>query len=89
MNNWTAQHIMVGFTGHRTPGFLQRIYEIPEDRFQQNIGEFRKLLELGPFLNNPVKALLLGQQMRANICAALLHDPKLLTLDKQTIGYIL
>ena len=77
---------MVGFAGHRIPGFLRRIYKIPEDRFQQNLGEFRELLELGPFLNTPVKALSLGQEMRVNICAALLHDPKLLTLDKPTIG---
>jgi energy-coupling factor transporter ATP-binding protein EcfA2 len=80
---------MVGFTGHRIPGFLRRIYKIPEDRFQQNLGEFRELLELGPFLNTPVKALSLGQEMRVNICAAELHDPKLLTLDKPTIGNIL
>jgi ABC-2 type transport system ATP-binding protein len=65
---------------------LQHIYKIPEDRFQQNLGEFRELLELDPFLNTPVRALSLGQRMRADICAALLHDPKLLFLDEPTIG---
>ena len=65
---------------------LQHIYQIPEDHFQQNFSEFRELLELDPFLNTPVRALSLGQRMRADICAALLHDPKLLFLDEPTIG---
>jgi ABC-2 type transport system ATP-binding protein len=65
---------------------LQHIYKIPDDRFQQNLNEFRELLELDTFLNTPVRALSLGQRMRADICAALLHDPKLLFLDEPTIG---
>jgi ABC-2 type transport system ATP-binding protein len=65
---------------------LQHIYRIPDDRFKQNLNEFRKLLEIDTFLNTPVRALSLGQRMRADICAALLHDPKLLFLDEPTIG---
>lgn len=65
---------------------LQHIYKIPQDRFEQNLGEFKELLELDSFLNTPVRALSLGQRMRADICAALLHDPKLLFLDEPTIG---
>ena len=65
---------------------LQHIYKIPQDRFQQNLDEFRELLELDEFINTPVRALSLGQRMRADICAALLHDPKLLFLDEPTIG---
>lgn len=65
---------------------LQHIYKIPNDRFKQNLNEFRKMLELDTFLNTPVRALSLGQRMRADICAALLHDPKLLFLDEPTIG---
>jgi ABC-2 type transport system ATP-binding protein len=65
---------------------LQHIYKIPRDRFQQNLDEFRELLELDEFMNTLVRALSLGQRMRADICAALLHDPKLLFLDEPTIG---
>jgi ABC-2 type transport system ATP-binding protein len=65
---------------------LQYIYKIPADRFRHNLDEFRALLELDPFLDTPVRSLSLGQRMRADICAALLHDPLLLFLDEPTIG---
>lgn len=65
---------------------IQHIYKIPPDRFQQNLKTFNDLLELTPFLDTPVRSLSLGQRMRADICAALLHDPDLLFLDEPTIG---
>lgn len=65
---------------------LQHIYKIPLHRFRQNLAEFREMLELDPFLHTPVRSLSLGQRMRADICAALLHDPALLFLDEPTIG---
>ncbi|HEX9616992.1 MAG TPA: ATP-binding cassette domain-containing protein [Anaerolineales bacterium] len=65
---------------------LQYIYQIPTDRYHQNLAEFRQLLELDPFLNTPVRSLSLGQRMRADLSAALLHDPTLLFLDEPTIG---
>jgi len=65
---------------------LQHIYKIPPRRFRRNLDEFRHLLELDPFLDTPVRALSLGQRMRADLCAALLHDPALLFLDEPTIG---
>lgn len=65
---------------------LRHIYRIPPERYQQNLAEFRELLALDEFLNTPVRSLSLGQLMRANLAAALLHDPDLLFLDEPTIG---
>lgn len=65
---------------------LRHIYRIPEVKFNQNLNEFRRLLDLDAFLNMPVRSLSLGQRMRADLCAALLHDPPLLFLDEPTIG---
>ena len=65
---------------------LQHIYRIPPARFRQNLAQFTALLDLEPFLNTPVRSLSLGQRMRADICAALMHDPALLFLDEPTIG---
>ena len=65
---------------------LQYIYQIPAERFKHNLGEFRELLELDSFLDTPVRSLSLGQRMRADLCAAMLHDPRLLFLDEPTIG---
>ncbi|MCB9432618.1 MAG: ATP-binding cassette domain-containing protein [Ardenticatenaceae bacterium] len=65
---------------------LQHIYHVPNGRFRQNLADFETMLELKPFLNTPVRSLSLGQRMRADLCAALLHDPDLLFLDEPTIG---
>ena len=65
---------------------LEHIYKIPRERFRHNLSEFREMLDLDPFLNTPVRSLSLGQRMRADLCAALLHDPTLLFLDEPTIG---
>ena len=65
---------------------LQPMYDIPRARFQSNLAEFSRLLDLEPFLNTPVRSLSLGQRMRADLCAALMHEPRLLFLDEPTIG---
>ncbi len=65
---------------------LQYIYHIPEAVFRTNLDEFKVLLDLDPFLDTPVRALSLGQRMRADLCAALIHNPPLLFLDEPTIG---
>jgi ABC-2 type transport system ATP-binding protein len=65
---------------------LKRMYDIPDDVYKKNFGYFREVLDLDSFLNTPVRALSLGQRMRADLCAALLHNPKLIFLDEPTIG---
>lgn len=65
---------------------LRHIYKVPRDRFQANLKRFEALLELRPFFNTPVRALSLGQRMRADLAAALLHDPQVVFLDEPTIG---
>jgi ABC-2 type transport system ATP-binding protein len=65
---------------------LHRIYRIPDERFRANLATFLDLLDLGPLLDVPVRQLSLGQRMRGDIAAALLHDPDVVYLDEPTIG---
>lgn len=67
-------------------GLLRRIYRVPAQRFNENLDRFVELLELGSLLDVPVRQLSLGQRMRGDIAAALLHDPDVLYLDEPTIG---
>jgi ABC-2 type transport system ATP-binding protein len=65
---------------------LRYVYRIPVARYAENLRRFSELLDLGPFLQTPVRQLSLGQRMRADLVAALLHDPSILFLDEPTIG---
>jgi ABC-2 type transport system ATP-binding protein len=65
---------------------LRHIYRVPSDRFARNLAELRQLLDLDPFLHTPVRQLSLGQRIRGELTAAVLHDPEILFLDEPTIG---
>ncbi|MEV7613474.1 ATP-binding cassette domain-containing protein [Streptomyces sp. NPDC089799] len=67
-------------------GLVRRMYRIPEDRFRRNLERCVEQLDLGELLDVPVRQLSLGQRMRGDIAAALLHDPDVLYLDEPTIG---
>jgi ABC-2 type transport system ATP-binding protein len=65
---------------------LQKIYRTDPERHRRNLAEFVELLALGDLLDTPVRQLSLGQRMRGDITAALLHDPEIVYLDEPTIG---
>jgi ABC-2 type transport system ATP-binding protein len=65
---------------------LRAIYGISAERYRANIDYFIELLEMGEFLQTPVRQLSLGQRMRGDFAAAMLHDPKVVFLDEPTIG---
>lgn len=65
---------------------LKDIYSIPEDIYRSNLEELTSLLNLSELLKTPTRQLSLGQRMRCEIAASLLHNPKILFLDEPTIG---
>lgn len=65
---------------------LKYMYSIPAKKYQDKIEEFSQSLEIKNLLNRPARTLSLGQRMRCEILASLLHDPEILFLDEPTIG---
>ena len=65
---------------------LKDIYGVPDAEFKRNLETMVELLSLGPFIDTPVRNLSLGQRMRCDLAASLLHSPRLLFLDEPTIG---
>lgn len=65
---------------------LKDIYRVDDARYRRNVEELTALLDLSELLRTPTRQLSLGQRMRCEIAASLLHDPKVLFLDEPTIG---
>lgn len=65
---------------------LKAIYRIPDSEYQRNVNRFIEMLAMEQFVNQPVRQLSLGQRMRADIVAALLHSPEIIFFDEPTIG---
>lgn len=69
-----------------TYNVLKEIYEVDETQYKKRMAFLNEVLELDEFITSPVRTLSLGQRMRADIAASLLHSPKVLFLDEPTIG---
>ncbi len=65
---------------------LRRIYQVPQRDFDERMAMFTKILGIDKYLHTPVRKLSLGERMRCDLAAALLHNPPLLFLDEPTIG---
>lgn len=65
---------------------LKRIYQIPAEEYRKNLEELIGVLNMTGLLNIPVRQLSLGQRMRGELVAAMLHSPEILFLDEPTIG---
>ncbi len=65
---------------------LKEIYTIPAGTYKKNLSELTEILDLSKIVKTPARQLSLGQRMRCEIAASLLHDPKVLFLDEPTIG---
>jgi ABC-2 type transport system ATP-binding protein len=65
---------------------LRAIYGVPRDRYRQNLAHFAQILDLDRFMATPVRQLSLGERMRGDFAAAMLHDPQIVYLDEPTIG---
>ena len=65
---------------------LRAIYRIPEDKYKANLERFTEMLDMKGFINQPVRQLSLGQRMRSDIVASLLHSPEIVFFDEPTIG---
>lgn len=65
---------------------LKDIYKIPDEVYKRSLRTVTELMELGEIIRTPARQLSLGQRMRCEIAAALLHEPDILFLDEPTIG---
>ena len=65
---------------------IKDIYKVSQTDYKKNLDDLTELLDLGEILKTPARSLSLGQRMRCEIAASLLHNPKILFLDEPTIG---
>ena len=65
---------------------LRSIYDVPMDRYRENLAHFSEILDLERFMDTPVRQLSLGERMRGDFAAAMMHDPKIVYLDEPTVG---
>lgn len=66
--------------------FFGVMYDLTDGEIKKRIAELAEIFDLNPFIDQPVRKLSLGQRMRAEVAAALIHKPKIILLDEPTIG---
>jgi ABC-2 type transport system ATP-binding protein len=69
-----------------TFSILKEIYEVSDKDYKRKMEFFNEVLDINEFISSPVRTLSLGQRMRADLAAALIHNPRILYLDEPTIG---
>ena len=80
------EQLWTHLTPHDNFRFFGAIYDIPGREIEKRIGELTEVFALSGFLDTPVRNLCLGQRIRCEIAASLIHKPKVLFLDEPTIG---
>jgi ABC-2 type transport system ATP-binding protein len=65
---------------------LKEMYKVPDAKYQRFLKLYDDMLQIGKFMDTPVRKLSLGQRMRGDLAAAMIHDPDILFLDEPTIG---
>ncbi|WP_394823063.1 ATP-binding cassette domain-containing protein [Pendulispora albinea] len=80
------QQLIWDLPPHETFELNRAIYEVPRAQYEHTIGELTALLEIRDLVNRPTRQLSLGERMKCELCAALIHNPKVLFLDEPTIG---
>lgn len=65
---------------------FKKMYKVSDEDYKNRMKQFDKILNINEFINKPTRQLSLGQRVRADICASLIHNPKILFLDEPTIG---
>ena len=80
------EQLWMHLTAYDNFKFFGAIYDISEKEVEKRIEEISRVFELEDFINTPVRNLSLGQRIRCEIAASLIHKPKVLFLDEPTIG---
>lgn len=80
------EQLWVHLTAMENFKFFGSIYDLKKDELNRRIDELATIFEIKDFMNQPVKSLSLGQRMKCEMVASLLHNPKMLFFDEPTIG---
>ena len=80
------EQLWVHLSAYENFKFFGSIYDIKKDKLESKIEELASLFEIKEFMHQPVKSLSLGQRMKCEMVASLLHEPKMLFFDEPTIG---